>query len=52
MSNRRAVTRQIEKDVLRTLPTHACFNSAHAPGVPKLRRVLYATAYLYPSIGY
>ncbi len=51
MLNRKTVTKQIRKDLLRTLPTNACFGEANAPGVPKLRRVLHAVAYLYPAIG-
>ena len=45
-------SRQIEKDLLRTLPGHVCFNSNKATGVPRLRRVLRGLAWLYPDIGY
>ena len=45
-------SRQIEKDLLRTMPTNACFNSPKATGVPRLRRVLRGIAWLYPDIGY
>lgn len=43
---------QIEKDLLRTMPTNACFSSMSSVGVPRLRRVLRALAWLYPDIGY
>eukprot|EP00095_Tigriopus_kingsejongensis_P005364 maker-scaffold34_size539781-snap-gene-3.23 protein:Tk05364 transcript:maker-scaffold34_size539781-snap-gene-3.23-mRNA-1 annotation:"small g protein signaling modulator 3-like protein" len=45
-------SRQIEKDLLRTMPTNACFNSAKATGIPRLRRILRGIAWLYPDIGY
>lgn len=45
-------TKQIEKDLLRTLPTNACFCSASSVGIPRLRRVLKSLASLYPNIGY
>uniref|UniRef100_A0A672FJB9 RUN and TBC1 domain-containing protein 3 n=1 Tax=Salarias fasciatus TaxID=181472 RepID=A0A672FJB9_SALFA len=44
--------KQIEKDLLRTMPTNACFNSMSSVGVPRLRRVLRGLAWLYPDIGY
>ncbi|XP_057201698.1 small G protein signaling modulator 3 isoform X3 [Triplophysa rosa] len=44
--------KQIEKDLLRTMPTNACFNTFSSVGVPKLRRVLKGLAWLYPDIGY
>ena len=44
--------RQIEKDLLRTLPSNVCFSSGSSPGVPRLRRVLRALAWLYPDIGW
>ncbi|CAM4364171.1 unnamed protein product [Leuciscus chuanchicus] len=44
--------KQIEKDLLRTMPTNACFNTLLSVGVPKLRRVLRGLAWLYPDIGY
>ncbi|XP_074231698.1 small G protein signaling modulator 3 isoform X2 [Camelus bactrianus] len=44
--------RQIEKDLLRTMPSNACFASVSSVGVPRLRRVLRALAWLYPEIGY
>ncbi|XP_062930676.1 small G protein signaling modulator 3 isoform X2 [Cynocephalus volans] len=44
--------KQIEKDLLRTMPSNACFASMNSVGVPRLRRVLRALAWLYPEIGY
>ncbi|XP_059413007.1 small G protein signaling modulator 3 isoform X3 [Carassius carassius] len=44
--------KQIEKDLLRTMPTNACFSNMSSVGVPKLRRVLRGLAWLYPDIGY
>ncbi|XP_037369402.1 small G protein signaling modulator 3 [Talpa occidentalis] len=44
--------KQIEKDLLRTMPSNACFASVGSIGVPRLRRVLRALAWLYPEIGY
>ena len=43
---------QIEKDLLRTLPTNICFSSLTSVGVPRLRRVLQAVAQLLPQVGY
>lgn len=43
---------QIEKDLLRTMPSNACFADVSSIGVPRLRRVLRALAWLYPEIGY
>ena len=43
---------QIEKDLLRTMPTNACFSSLASVGVPRLKRVLRGLAWLYPDIGY
>lgn len=45
-------SKQIEKDLLRTLPTNACFCSPTSVGIPRLRRVLQSLAWLYPNIGY
>ena len=45
-------SKQIEKDLLRTLPTNACFYSASSVGIPRLRRILQSIAWLYPNIGY
>ncbi|XP_018593850.1 small G protein signaling modulator 3 isoform X1 [Scleropages formosus] len=44
--------KQIEKDLLRTMPSNACFCSLLSVGVPRLRRVLRGLAWLYPDIGY
>lgn len=45
-------SKQIEKDLLRILPTNACFSSANGTGIPRLRRILRGIAWLYPDIGY
>lgn len=45
-------SKQIEKDLLRTMPTNACFSSMNSTGVPRLRRILRGIAWLYPDIGY
>ena len=45
-------SRQIEKDLLRTIPGHICFNNKRATGVPRMRRILRGLAWLYPDIGY
>jgi hypothetical protein len=45
-------SKQIEKDLLRTLPSNICFNSDKAVGIPRLRRILRGIAWLYPDIGY
>nr|XP_058937042.1 small G protein signaling modulator 3 isoform X2 [Kogia breviceps] len=47
-----AAKQQIEKDLLRTMPSNACFAHVSSVGVPRLRRVLRALAWLYPEIGY
>lgn len=44
-------SKQIEKDLLRTMPANACFNNLHSTGIPRLRRVLRGLAWLYPDIG-
>ncbi|XP_078713209.1 small G protein signaling modulator 3 isoform X2 [Lampetra fluviatilis] len=44
--------KQIEKDLLRTMPTNVCFSEMTSTGVPRLRRLLRALAWLYPDIGY
>ncbi|XP_021562695.1 small G protein signaling modulator 3 isoform X2 [Carlito syrichta] len=52
-SNDEAIAaKQIEKDLLRTMPSNACFANVNSIGVPRLRRVLRALAWLYPEIGY
>lgn len=45
-------SKQIEKDLLRTLPTNACFYQMNSVGIPRLRRILQSIAWLYPNIGY
>ncbi|PAA68260.1 hypothetical protein BOX15_Mlig024744g4 [Macrostomum lignano] len=47
-----ATSKHIEKDLLRTLPSNVCFSHAYSTGVPRLRRILRALAWLYPDIGY
>ncbi|XP_063282472.1 small G protein signaling modulator 3 [Pelobates fuscus] len=44
--------KQIEKDLLRTMPSNACFSNLQSVGVPRLRRVLRGLAWFYPDIGY
>ncbi|KAB7496892.1 Small G protein signaling modulator 3-like protein [Armadillidium nasatum] len=52
-SNDALVTsKQIEKDLLKTMPSNACFSNFSSTGIPRLRRVLRALAWLYPDIGY
>lgn len=45
-------SKQIEKDLLRILPTNACFSSMDGTGIPRLRRILRGIAWLFPDIGY
>ncbi|XP_037948480.1 small G protein signaling modulator 3 homolog [Teleopsis dalmanni] len=45
-------SKQIEKDLLRILPTNACFSHPNGTGIPRLRRILRAIAWLFPDIGY
>lgn len=45
-------SKQIEKDLLRTMPGNACFSNLHSTGIPRLRRVMRGLAWLYPDIGY
>ena len=40
------------QDLLRTMPGNACFCNINSTGIPRLRRVLRAIAWLYPDIGY
>ena len=40
-------SKQIEKDLLRIMPTNACFSSMNGTGVPRLRRILRGLAWLY-----
>ncbi|KAL5106425.1 hypothetical protein TcWFU_009254 [Taenia crassiceps] len=46
------IFRQIEKDLLRTMPNNVCFSSISSIGIPRLRRLLTAIAWLYTDIGY
>ncbi|CAD5123331.1 DgyrCDS11688 [Dimorphilus gyrociliatus] len=45
-------SKQIEKDLLRTMPNCACFCNINSTGISRLRRILQCVAWLYPSIGY
>lgn len=45
-------SKQIEKDLLRILPTNVCFSAVHSTGVGRLRRILRGLAWFYPDIGY
>lgn len=45
-------SKQIEKDLLRTMPSNSCFCNINSTGIPRLRRVLRSLAWLYPDIGY
>lgn len=45
-------SKQIERDLLRILPTNACFRTLNGTGVSRLRRILRALAWLYTDIGY
>ena len=40
------------QDLLRTMPSNACFCNIQGTGIPRLRRVLRGLAWLYPDIGY
>jgi len=44
--------KHIEKDLTRILPGNGCFVKSDSPGIPRLRRVLRAIAWLYPDVGY
>uniref|UniRef100_UPI00358E8A98 small G protein signaling modulator 3 isoform X2 n=1 Tax=Myxine glutinosa TaxID=7769 RepID=UPI00358E8A98 len=44
--------KQIEKDILRTMPSNACFSGLESTGVPRLHRILKGLAWFYPDIGY
>lgn len=46
------VSRQIEKDLLRTLPSNVCFSLPQGTGIARLRRVLRGIGWLYPDLGY
>ena len=43
---------QIEKDLLRTLPTNICFQRSDSVGVARLRRLLRGVASHHPDVGY
>ncbi|CAD6190513.1 unnamed protein product [Caenorhabditis auriculariae] len=43
---------QIERDLLRTMPTNICFWKKNEKGVDSLRRILKAVAFIYPDLGY
>ncbi|XP_072014560.1 TBC1 domain family member 2B-like [Amphiura filiformis] len=45
-------TKQIELDLLRTLPNNKHYDTIESPGIPKLRRVLKAFSVHDPGIGY
>lgn len=45
-------SKQIEKDLLRILPSNACFSTMNGTGVSRLRRILRAIAWLFKDIGY
>ncbi|CAH1643218.1 unnamed protein product [Spodoptera littoralis] len=45
-------SKQIEKDLVQILPNNVCFSHPTSTGVPRLRRILRALAWLYPDIGY
>lgn len=45
-------SKQIEKDLLRIMPSNACFSSSNGTGIPRLRRILRGIAWLFPDIGY
>jgi len=40
------------QDLLRTMPSNACYCNIHSTGIPRLRRVLRGLAWLFPDIGY
>jgi hypothetical protein len=47
-----SATTQIERDLLRTLPTNRCFSKLDAHGVEAMRRILKSLAFFYPDLGY
>merc|ERR1719427_1538984 len=47
-----SAAKQIELDLLRTLPSNIHYDSPHAKGIPKLRRVLLAYSLHNPEIEY
>lgn len=44
-------SKKIEKDLLHTMSTNACFSNINSTGIPRLRRILRSIAWLYPDIG-
>lgn len=46
-----STSKLIEKNLLRTMPSNACFYDLTSTGIPRLRRVLRALAWFYPEIG-
>ncbi|XP_046854658.1 small G protein signaling modulator 3-like isoform X2 [Xenia sp. Carnegie-2017] len=46
------LAKQIEKDLLRTLPSNACFSTLTSTGTRRLRRILKGLSWLYPDVGY
>lgn len=40
------------QDLLRTMPSNACFCNINSTGIPRLRRILRGLAWLYPDVGY
>jgi small G protein signaling modulator 3 len=45
-------SKQIEKDLIRILPSNYCFTSMNSLGIPRLRRILRGLAWMFPDIGY
>ncbi|KRY77130.1 Small G protein signaling modulator 3 [Trichinella pseudospiralis] len=43
---------QIEKDLMRTLPSNVCFAKADGVGIRRLRRLLRSIALVFPDVGY
>ncbi|KAG1684046.1 TBC1 domain family member 2B [Nymphon striatum] len=44
--------KQIELDLLRTLPNNKHYETLHSDGIPRLRRVLLAYSWRNPTVGY
>ncbi|XP_065826714.1 small G protein signaling modulator 3-like isoform X2 [Oscarella lobularis] len=44
--------KQIEKDLLRTMPNNACFSGSGSVGIKRMRNVLRALANFFPEMGY
>jgi small G protein signaling modulator 3 len=45
-------SKQIEKDLTRIMPSNFCFATHTGTGIPRLRRILRAIAWMFPDIGY